>query len=167
MEKLEKLIELLPAHQHYALEVRHADFYDKGRKERHLTDLLKSYGVDRVIFDTRKLHSLVSNEASVKEAQKKKPKVPVRFSATGSRPFVRYVGANDLLNNETHLKEWAIIIANWIREGKHPYVFIHAPEPLYAPGLARFFHRELSKLVELNPMPVWPSEKQNEQLGLF
>lgn len=167
MDKLEQLVSILPVHLHYALEVRHPDFFDKGKKERHLNHLLQGAGVDRVIFDTRRLHSLQTNDRSVKEAQRKKPETPVRFSSTGSRPFIRFVGANDIPNNTTYLKEWAIITANWIREGKHPYVFIHAPNTLYAPSLARYFHKELSKLTELQHMPLWPSEKQDEQLGLF
>lgn len=166
-DKLENLFEILPPHLHYALEVRHPDFYDKGKKENQLIRLLESYGVDRVVFDTRRLHSLKNNEPSVKEAQKKKPQLPVRFKSTGSRPFIRYVGANDVLNNETYLREWAIIVAKWIEDGKHPYVFIHAPDTRYAPKLARFFHQELCKLTPLNPMPKWPVESQNEQLGLF
>lgn len=166
-EKLEALFEILPPHLHYALEVRHPDFYDKGKKEHRLTRLLESYGIDRVVFDTRRLHSLKNNQPSVIKAQKKKPALPVRFKSTGSRPFIRFVGANDVLNNESYLKEWAIVVAKWIEDGKHPYVFIHAPDTLHAPKLARFFHKELMKLTQLNPMPPWPVETQNEQLGLF
>ncbi len=165
--KLEDVLNHLPPDFAYALEVRHHDFYDKGKKESRLLHLLRSLNIDRVIFDTRRLHSLKTDDASVKNAQQKKPKLPVRFDATGSRPFVRYVGANDVLNNEAYLKEWSIIVADWIREGLHPYVFIHAPDTRYAPALARYFHRELAKLIELNPMPKWPADRQNEQLGLF
>jgi uncharacterized protein YecE (DUF72 family) len=167
MDDLESLIELLPPHLSFAVEVRHADFFDKGRKERYFNDFLKSYGVNRVVFDTRKLHDLKSKDTSIRQAQDRKPKLPVRFDATGANPFVRFVGANDVLNNQAYLKEWAIITANWIREAKHPYIFIHAPESLHAPDLARYFHRELGKLIEISPMPDWPSEKKAKQLGLF
>jgi len=166
-DKIETLFEILPPHLHYALEVRHPDFYDKGRKENELRRLLESYSIDRVVFDTRRLHSLKNSQPSVLEAQQKKPQLPVRFKSTGSRPFIRYIGANDVLNNESYLKEWAIIVAKWIEDGKHPYVFIHAPDTLNAPKLARFFHNELCKLTPLNPMPTWPVESQNKQLGLF
>lgn len=165
--KLETLLNGLPAEHHYAVEVRHPDYFDKGRQERHLTQLLKSLNMDRVIFDSRKLFSLKPHDPAIREAQKKKPQVPVRFDTTGTRPFVRYVGANDVLNNEVYLKEWAIITADWIREGLHPYIFIHAPDKKYAPVLVRAFHRELSKLIDLNPMPPFPAERQDEQLGLF
>ncbi len=167
MNDLETLIEILPPHLSFAVEVRHSDFFDKGKKERYFNNFLKSYGVNRVVFDTRKLHEMRSGDPSVKKAQSRKPKLPVRFDSTGANPFVRFVGANDVLNNQAHLKEWAIITANWIREAKHPYIFIHAPDPLHAPELARYFHRELGKLIEINPLPDWPSEKKAKQLGLF
>ena len=165
--KLETLLEFLPPHFHYAVEVRHADFYDRGRMEKRYFELLKSHSVDRVTFDTRKLHSIKGGDASIRQAQKKKPKTPVRFDATANRPFVRFVGGNEIVQNEAYLKEWAIITADWIKEGRHPYVFIHAPDTLYAPPLARLFHRLLSGFIELDPMPPSPKERQNEQLGLF
>lgn len=165
--KLESLCEILPPHLNYAVEVRHSDFFDKGKKERRLTELLKSRSIDRVNFDTRKLHSMKTDDPVILKAQSKKPQMPVRFDATGSRPFVRFVGANDILNNEAYLKEWAIIAADWIRDGLHPYIFIHAPDTVHAPKLARFFHQVLSRFIELSPMPQWPVDRQNEQLGLF
>jgi len=166
-DKLEGVLVNLPREFAYALELRHPDFYDKGKKESHLLHLLRNLHIDRVIFDSRRLHGLKSGDSTVREAQQKKPKLPLRFDTTGSRPFVRYVGANDVLNNEAYLKEWTIIVADWIREGLHPYVFIHSPDKINAPVLARYFHRELSKLVDLNPMSKWPAERQDEQLGLF
>lgn len=167
IEKLETLFELLPGHLTYAVEVRHSDFFDKGKMERHFENLLKSYSIDRVVFDTRRLHSLKNDDPSIKEAQRRKPQTPVRFHSTGTSPFIRFVGANDILNNEAYLKEWAIVTADWIKDGKHPYIFIHAPDTTNAPVLARFFHRELSNLIELSPMPEFPANREDKQLGLF
>lgn len=165
--RLEELMALLPGAYRYALEVRHSDFFDQGKKEHRLKRLLQSYNIDRVIFDTRKLHAMKSDDPTVKEAQGKKPKVPVRFQTTGSRPFVRFVGANDALNNETYLKEWAIVVADWIREGLHPYIFTHSPDRVSQPEIARAFHKMLTELIDLEPMPSWPYERQSKQLGLF
>jgi len=167
MGKLESFLMDLPADASFAVEVRHPDFFDQGKKENYLIRLLRTLNMDRVIFDTRKLHSMKSSEESIIEAQRKKPRPNVRFEATGSRPFIRFVGANDELNNEVYLKEWAIVTADWIKEGLHPYFFIHAPDTFFAPVLARRFHSELSKLIELQPMPEWPSERKDEQLNLF
>ncbi|CAN5142598.1 DUF72 domain-containing protein [soil metagenome] len=165
--KLEKLCELLPPHYHYAVEVRHSDFFDRGKQERRYFELLKAHSIDRVTFDTRKLHSIKNGDKSIRKAQKKKPKTPVRFDVSAARPFVRYVGSNDILNNETYLKEWAIITADWIKDGLHPYIFIHSPDVFHSPDIARYFHKLLSKFVDLEPMLASPKERQNEQLGLF
>lgn len=167
LPKLEATLSMLPNTYGYCVEVRHPDFFDHGRNEHRLNRLLKSFNVDRVIFDTRKLHAMDSMDATIKEAQRKKPNLPVRFETTGSRPFIRFVGANDPLNNEPYLKEWAIIVADWIKEGFHPYIFTHAPDKKCQPPIARKFHQILEGLIDMNPMPAWPVERQDEQLDLF
>lgn len=167
MEDLESFLEQLPAEFSYAVEVRHEDFFDKGRQERYLEEVLRQLNMDRVIFDTRRLHQLTSNDPTILEAKRKKPTAPPRFRTTGSRPFLRYVGGNRWIDNEAWLKEWAIMVANWIREGLHPYVFIHSPDTTSAPELARHFHRELSLLIRLPALPAWPVDRQDRQLGLF
>lgn len=165
--KLEAVVSMLPSSYSYAVEVRHPDFFDHGRNEHRLNRLLKSYNINRVIFDTRKLHAMNSRESSVLEAQKKKPQVPVRFDNTGTRPFVRFVGSNDPVANEPYLKEWAIVVADWIKEGLHPYVFTHSPDKVSQPPIARRFHQLLSELIDIDPMPQWPIDRQDEQLNLF
>ena len=166
-DRLEQVVSMLPSSYRYAMEVRHPEFFDHGRQEHRLNRLLKSYSIDRIIFDTRKLHAMKSDEKSVVEAQKKKPKVPVRFDNTGSRPFVRFVGSNDPVANEPYLKEWAIVVADWIKEGLHPYIFTHTPDKVSQPANARRFHQLLSDLININPMPKWPKERQNKQMDLF
>lgn len=165
--KLEETLAVLPSAYSYAVEVRHPDFYDHGREENRLNRLLKSFNIDRVVFDTRKLHSMKSADPSIRKAKSRKPKLPVRFNTTGSRPFVRFVGANDPLNNEPYLKEWAIIIADWIKEGLHPYMFTHSPDKVSQPAIARKFHQILSGLINIDPMPPWPAEREDKQLDLF
>ncbi len=166
LPKLEKLLSILPKTMSYSVEVRHADFFDKGKHEHSLNILLSSYGVERTIFDTRKLHSTKSSIHSIIDAKRKKPNVPVRFEALSSRPVVRFVGVNDILNNEAYLKEWAIVVADWINEGLHPYVFIHSPDKISQPKLCTHFHKLLGELIELTPLPQWPVNRE-AQLGLF
>jgi len=167
LDILEQFLDELSVEFRYAVEVRHPNFFNHSSSERRLNNLLKSYGVSRVIFDTRKLHASKSAETSVVEAKQKKPKVPVRFEAISARPVVRFVGVNDAVSNEAYLKEWAIITADWIKEGKHPYFFAHAPNQYYGPWVARRFHEILSGLIKINPLPTFPAARQNEQLGLF
>jgi len=167
LDLLDEFLSKLSVDFRYGVEVRHPNFFNQGPHERKLNDLLKGLGVNRVVFDTRKLHESKSTEPSIQEAKQKKPKVPVRFDAVGSRPMVRYVGVNDVLNNETYLKEWAIIIAEWIGEGKHPYFFAHAPDSFHGPWIARRFHELLSQFAGVNPLPKWPADSQDEQLDLF
>ena len=164
--KLDQLLSYLPKIYNYGVEVRHLDFFNQGNKEHVFESLLQSYGIERIIFDTRKLHSMVSEEPTIVEAQQKKPKVPVRFKLHGSRPMVRFVGSNDTLNNASYLKEWAIVVADWITSGKHPYIFIHTPDIISQPLVAAYFHEVLGRLIELPPLPNWPANVE-QQLGLF
>lgn len=169
MPYLERFLDQLPARYSYAVEVRHPDFFDKGRHEGRLNRLLQSYHVDRIIFDTRKLHSISTDDTNLIKIQRRKPQLPVRFETTSSRPVVRFVGHNNVADNLPYLKEWAIITAEWIREGLHPYIFIHAPDEFYAPANARRFHRLLADMVDLDPMPQWPADRQDRegQMRLF
>lgn len=166
LPKLERLLSMLPKTMSYGVEVRHQDFFDHGKNEQNLNTVLESYGVERIIFDTRKLHATKSSILSVVEAKRKKPKVPVRFTALGSRPMVRFVGVNDILNNEPYLKEWAIVVADWINEGLHPYIFIHSPDSISQPKLCTHFHKLLGELIDMPPLPEWPVNRE-AQLGLF
>ena len=169
---LERFLLGLPDCFSYAVEVRHPDFYDEGPVEDRFNDLLKGLGIDRVIFDTRNLHSHQTDDPELLNSKRKKPKAPVRFSATAKRPFLRYVGNPDPFRDWLSLKEWAERIAAWIRLGKTPYVFMHhAPDDHKAPQLCRIFHNLVrSALPALPPMAPWPGENEDpepEQLSLF
>ena len=166
LDKLEYFLSILPKNLSYGVEVRHPDFFNHGKEEHALDNLLESYSAERIIFDTRKLFATNSEEESIRKAKQKKPRVPVRLKVQGSRPMVRYVGTNDILNNEAYLKEWGIVVADWIREGRHPYIFIHTPDQISQPVISTHFHKILSELIDLDPLPEWPGRRE-QQLGLF
>lgn len=166
LSKLEEVLSIVPKTMSYGVEVRNAAFFDHGKNEHRLNQLLKSYAVDRIYFDTRKLHQTQSTESSIVEAKRKKPKVPIRFDAIGSRPMIRFVGTNDVINNEVLLKEWAIIFADWMREGLRPYMFIHAPDGFSNPALCLYFHKQVQALLSVAELAVWPAQRE-QQLGLF
>lgn len=163
---LDEYLTALPNAFHYAVEIRHSLFFAEAENE--LNAILKSHRANRVVFDTRGLHSATVDDPAGREAQRKKPKVPVRFVATGRFPFVRFVGHPEVHENLPLLSEWAPVVANWIREGRTPFVFFLAPDDFFAPQLARHFHRLLSNHIEVGEMRAWPAEQvAPAQMALF
>lgn len=149
----------LPSELAYAVEVRHLDFFDGGAKEQALDALLAARGVDRVIFDTRGLFAAKVTDELSRDAQRKKPRVPVRFTATGPRPLVRFVGDPVVEANAAIFREWAPVVARWMSEGRSPYVFLHHPDDGHAPALARLFQTTLHEIEpRVPPPPAWPVE---------
>jgi len=170
---LENFLKALPADFTYAVEARHLDFFNAMIAEQKFNDLLQSLNIGRVVFDTRGLHAAetAENDIDTLDAKRRKPKVPVRFTATNQLPFVRFVGHPIIEHNEFHLLQWASAVIKWLAEGKKPFVFMHAPDDFCAPRLARYFHALVYKLSpEVGPLPRWPDEKTQspeEQLDLF
>jgi uncharacterized protein YecE (DUF72 family) len=159
--RLQKYLEQLPDSYPYAVEVRHVDFFDEGRNETALNDLLKQLGMDRVLLDSRPLFSAPPITESDKGAQGQKPRVPVRFDATANQPLVRLIGRDDIHTLSPWVEEWAKVVANWIRVGKTPFVFTHTPNDVFAPAFGRMFHESLRRQVDtVSEMPAWPGETE-------
>jgi uncharacterized protein YecE (DUF72 family) len=151
-----------------AVEVRHMAFFNKGEEERMLNRLLLDRGVERICLDSRPLFSCISRDPAVLHAQSKKPKVPARPAALTQFPQVRFIGRPELDANDPFVEQWAQKVAGWIEEGRTPYVFLHTPDNLQAPELARCFHGQLMKLLPgLPELPVLDRGPQVEQLGLL
>jgi uncharacterized protein YecE (DUF72 family) len=123
-----------------AVEVRHEAFFRPGRDRSQLYALLRGAGVDRVAFDSRALFSAAPTDAAEEISQGRKPRLPVEWTVTGTRPFVRFVGRNDINQVDPWQSEVARVVVEWIREGRRPYVFMHTPKDTYAPQLCRRFH---------------------------
>jgi uncharacterized protein YecE (DUF72 family) len=151
-----------------AVEVRHDDFFAKGDSERLLNRLLLDRGVERICLDPRALFSCVSTEPSVLHAQAKKPRVPPRPAAFTAFPQVRFIGHPQLEANDPFLLPWVEKIAEWIEEGRTPYIFLHTADNLLAAKLARRFHAMLmQRLPGLPALPELYREPAAEQLGLL
>lgn len=167
LRDLAAYLRTLPREHRYAVEVRSADFFDGGANERALDTLLGELGMERALFDTHALFASTASDEATREAQRKKPRVPVRHTALGQQPFVRFVGEPDLARNDGALREWAAVVARWIGEGRTPYFFAHHPDDTFAPVLARRFHALLHELCPAVPASAaWPGE-QAAQLSLF
>lgn len=151
-----------------AVEVRNMAFFNKGEEERMLNRLLLDRGVERICLDSRPLFSCISSDPAVLHAQSKKPKVPPRPAALTPFPQVRFIGRPELEANDSFVEQWAQKVAGWIEEGRTPYVFLHTPDNLQAPDLARRFHRQLMTLLPgLPDLPELDRGPQVEQLGLL
>jgi uncharacterized protein YecE (DUF72 family) len=151
-----------------AVEVRNLAFFAKGEEERALNRLLHERGVERICLDARALFSHRSDDPAVLHAQAKKPLVPVRPAAFSDQPQVRFIGGPDLAANQRFLAPWVDKVAGWIEQGRAPYVFLHTPDNLLAPTLARQFHAALTlRLPGLPALAQSQPEPAEEQLGLF
>ena len=169
---LEAYLRALPKDFSYAVEVRHRDFFDGAAGERALDQLLGELKMERVDFDTSGLFAAKATDEAVRLAQSKKPRVPIRFTAIGAEPFVRFVGDPVIENNRASLDVWATHFARWIGEGRRPWFFAHHPGDTHAPRVARLFQELLcTKAPQLPASAAWPGEREaaagGTQLDLF
>lgn len=160
-----------PRHFPLAVEVRHRDWFDRGRHELALGRLLEDVGRDRVLFDSRALYATPPDTPAEEVSQTRKPKSPIRRTVNGERPFVRFIGRDDVTLVDPWIEEWSQTVAGWLNAGLKPLVFTHAPDDTFAPEFARRFHRALAtSLSALPPLPEFPGETEpspDEQLSLF
>ncbi|MEY9834939.1 DUF72 domain-containing protein [Streptacidiphilus sp. EB103A] len=136
------------------VEVRHPAFFEDPRWERRLETVLEAVGAEWTSFDTSSLFATPPTSAAEREAWTKKPRLPRRDRALTAHPVVRYIGRDDVQRTAEGWRHWTGTVAEWLREGRSPTVFIHTPDNEEAPVLARRFHDEVSTLVPgLEPLP--------------
>lgn len=171
LDELAAYLRSLPTEFPYAVEARHADFFDRGANEAALNQLLAELHIDRVIFDSRPLFSAPPGDDYERSSQSRQPQLPVQRVVTARSPIIRLVGRDDVHSVIPWIREWAPVVAGWIISGMTPYVFTHAPDDLYAPQLARLFHDELRRhthrVVEMEPWPGEAAQNNQRQLALF
>lgn len=161
LDRLGNYLRGLPRDFSYAVEVRAAEFFAGGAAERALDSLLTELGVDRVNFDTRGLFASVAEDEFTRDAKRKKPRVPLRTTVTGRRPFVRFVGDPEIPRNAAILDAWADVVAGWLQRGLCPYFFTHHPDDTEAPALARDFQNRVRARFPGVPRPAgWPAERE-------
>ena len=166
LERLGRYLENLPRVFPWAVEVRHPGFF-QGKAEKELHALLVEQNIDRVIFDSRPLYSAPPSDESELKSQGRKPRVPVSHEITGSNPFLRLVGRNDVTAVDPWIDEWVPTILQWIQQGKTPYLLLHAPDYQYSPEFVqRFYARLAQAMPELEPEFAFPN-RADQQLRLF
>lgn len=162
LPQLDRLLTRWPDEIPCAVEVRHSEFFHKGKAEIALNRLLISHGVDRVMLDVRPLFATATNgDPRLAKAQREKPKRPLHVISTGSHPLVRFIGHLDNDLNEAYFTPWIERFSLWIKQGKTPFLFVHTPDNRRAPELARRFHARLSRQCALPPLTPFAGEAQS------
>lgn len=151
-------LDTLPAGFTYGVEVRHPDFFAKGEAEQQLNRGLHQRGVNRVILDSRPVHAAKPHNEAVRDAQRKKPKVPVHALVTASHPMVRFIGSDDMVQNQTFFADWLKKLPRW-EQTATPYLFLHTPDIAQAPELVDTLWEALrAALPEIGSAPSIPQQ---------
>lgn len=87
-----------------------------------------------VILDSRPVHAAVPHNEAIIDAQRKKPKVPVHAVMTASNPMVRFIGSDNMPQNQALFAVWLQTLAKW-EQTATPYLFLHTPDIAQAPEL--------------------------------
>ncbi|WP_105103947.1 DUF72 domain-containing protein [Microbulbifer pacificus] len=155
----------LPAPISCAVEVRHTAFFQKGDVERALNRGLRERNTSRVCLDSRGLFAARADSEAIRDAQRKKPNLPIHLLPVDASPVIRYVGHPDLESNRMYLAPWVERVACWIEEGRRPYVFMHMPDKGDALSLVSLWSELLN--TRLPSIPVIQLKEKQPQMGLF
>ena len=165
LENLWRFVDALPAPLTCTVEVRHGAFFDKGDAEKALNRGLRERNVARVCFDSRALFDATPDSETIRDAQRKKPRVPVHLLPVDAPALIRYIGHPDLESNRRYLAPWVERVGAWIEEGWRPFVFMHMPDNGDALSLAALWSELLNERVpEVETLPL---TQKPPQLGLF
>lgn len=144
----------LPRDWRWSLELRHTGFFDESEVHRRVDELCNERGIGRIVLDTRPLRATPAVSDAAIDERRKKPSLPVVLDAVGPHPIVRVIGGDEVDGVMDGLRAWVPQIAEWLDEGRQPHVFVHQPENLESPGLARAFHAAVADVMDsLAPLP--------------
>lgn len=151
-------LDSLPKTFTYGVEVRHPLFFMKGEEEQQLNRGLHERGVNRVILDSRPVHSAKPHNEAIIDAQRKKPKVPVHAVVTANNPMVRFIGSDDMAQNLALFAVWLKALPNWTKTTT-PYLFLHTPDIAQAPELVDTLWKSLQDaLPQVGSAPAIPKQ---------
>jgi uncharacterized protein YecE (DUF72 family) len=154
LRTLAEFIGTLPAGYDWVIELRHAAFFGGGAAHRAVDELLGEHGIGRVVLDTRPLHAAPPRSDASLDERRTKPKLPVHTDRVGRFPVIRVIGEDGRDGTLAGLRAWIPQIVTWLEAGLEPYLFVHQPENLDSPSLARALHAEVAEVVpDLTPLP--------------
>jgi uncharacterized protein YecE (DUF72 family) len=152
-----------------AVEVRHANWFHQPHAEQ-LNDLLRRFGVGRVLLDTRPIYeNTLPGEADPQaRSERRKPQVPLQPVVTAGFTVVRYISHPQRDRNLSYLKtDWVPRLAQWLQQGTQVYFFAHCPDERQSPGIVQLTYHQLQTHLTLPPLP-WDEQPQDPaQLSLF
>lgn len=167
LDVLASLLGRLPLGWRWSVEVRHPAFFDGVERQR-LERTLAHHEVERVLLDSRTLFSRSPATEAGRDAWAKKPRVPALTEPVTDHPIVRFIGSDLPDVTGQGLAEWEPIVASWLADGRTPTVFVHTPDNLDSPELARSFHGAVGRrVIDLDLLPHSPPHEQAEQGSLF
>ncbi|MEM7093820.1 MAG: DUF72 domain-containing protein [Actinomycetota bacterium] len=165
---LAAFVRRLPLDWPWAVELRHPGWFDGGLAHQRLDELLNERGIGRVVLDTRPLYSVPAGSTASVEERSNKPRLPITLDAVGPRPIIRVIGEDQAEGTLGGLLTWVPFIVDWVRAGREPYLFVHQPENLDSPGIARQIYDAIRiALPELGPLPEPDGVEANDQPALF
>ncbi|WP_215550135.1 DUF72 domain-containing protein [Amycolatopsis sp. CA-230715] len=154
VDALGRFLRRLPTDRRRAVEVRHPEFFTDTRSTSLLEKTLADADAEWVPFDTTVFFQSPPTSEAEQEAWTKKPRLPRRTRALTDRPIVRYLGRDSVKETVEGWRPWTTVVADWLREGRSPTIFLHTPDNVDAPALARHFHTDVQALVpDLAPLP--------------
>lgn len=169
---LDAFVRQLSTNVDWAVELRHEAFAADGDAEREVNDLLHAQGVDRIHLDSRAFFAGPRETPEEIDAWGKKPRLKIRPVALAHRPTLRFIGQTDGAANPPFWAPWVAKVATWLIEGRRPVVFIHTPDNVVSPELARQFHaevevhlRQADADITLAPLPT-PTKPEQASLDL-
>ena len=151
-------LDKLPQEFTYGVEVRHQAFFSKGETETQFNRGLHERGINRVILDSRPVHSAIPHSQAIVDAQRKKPKVPVHAIATANNPMVRFIGSDNMAQNMALFDVWLKKLPLW-EQSTTPFLFLHTPDIAQALELVATLWPSLQSAVpSIGPAPSVPQQ---------
>lgn len=172
LASLQSFCQWFPSDMQLGVEVRHLGFFNKSDDERRFNQWLMEQNIDRIIMDSRPVFAAKPDTPAVIDAHEKKPKVPVHAIATAQHPMIRFIGHPDMEQNLRFFNPWKNKLAEWIQQGKQPYVMIHTPDNIQAPELAITLYDALNQHMAamqttLSPLNTIPVLRNDQQISMF
>jgi len=167
LDALDTVLHEAPRVWPWSVEVRHPEFFG-GDGRRALEKVLARHGTERVVLDTVALFHRTPFTEAGRDEWRTKPRLPLLAEPLTDRPIVRFIGSDHPELTNDGLRRWAPLLADWVDAGLTPTLFVHTPDNLHSPALARALHAEVAGMVPgLAPLPEPLPVEAAQQTSLF